>query len=217
MERGKERTRYADEDQAARLLERCEPGTPLRALPEYEQDVMIARLLLRLWRVPPAQHLFRPLSALLRHWSRETLAQMEQWPEQGPDKALVQEGLRLFSELPTTAPTEALLATDLHPGNVLRAEREPWLGLRPPAFCWRSRLRRNPVPVQLQDAATLGRRWNNSELCGPAWGRSRTRSAVDFCPSSRRTARRLAQSRLHDSCACRRSVSLPFSSIQAIC
>lgn len=124
----------ADEDQGAMLLERCEPGTPLRALPEDEQDVMIARLLRRLWRLPPAQHLFRPLSALMLHWSRETLAQMKQWPEQGPDPGLVEEGLRLFSELPTTAPTEVLLATVLHAGNVLRAEREPWLVIDPKPF-----------------------------------------------------------------------------------
>lgn len=124
----------ADEDQGAMLLERCEPGTPLRALPEAEQDVMIAPLLRRLWRLPPAQHPFRPLSALMRHWSRETLAQMKQRPEQGPDPGLVEEGLRLFSELPTTAPTEVLLATDLHAGNVLRAEREPWLVIDPKPF-----------------------------------------------------------------------------------
>lgn len=124
----------ADEDRGAMLLERCEPGTPLRALSEREQDVVIARLLRRLWRVPPAQHLFRHLSALMRHWSRETLAQMEQWDEQVPDSGLVREGLRLFSELPTTAPTEVLLATDLHAGNVLRAEREPWLVIDPKPF-----------------------------------------------------------------------------------
>ena len=124
----------ADEDRGAMLLERCEPGTPLRALPECEQDVMIARLLPRLWRVPPARHLFRFLSALMEHWSRETLAQMEKWSEHGPDPGLVREGLRLFSELPTTAPKEVLLATDLHAGNVLRAEREPWLVIDPKPF-----------------------------------------------------------------------------------
>ena len=34
------------------LLERCEPGTLLRALPEPEQDVVLAGLLRRLWRAP---------------------------------------------------------------------------------------------------------------------------------------------------------------------
>jgi streptomycin 6-kinase len=120
----------ADDDPGAMLLERCEPGTSLRALPEREQDVVIARLLRRLWRVPPAKHSFRPLSALAQHWSQETLAHVEQWPDPG----LVREGLRLFSELPRTAPTEAVLATDLHAGNVLRAEREPWLIIDPKPF-----------------------------------------------------------------------------------
>jgi streptomycin 6-kinase len=42
-----------DEELGAMLLERCEPGTPLRTLPESEQDVVIARLLRCLWRTPP--------------------------------------------------------------------------------------------------------------------------------------------------------------------
>jgi hypothetical protein len=38
----------ADDDLGAMLLERCEPGTTLRALPEPEQDLVIAGLLRRL-------------------------------------------------------------------------------------------------------------------------------------------------------------------------
>ena len=124
----------AGEDLGAMLLERCEPGTSLRALPEREQDVVIASLLRRLWRVPSAQHSFRPLSALTQHWSRETLAQIEPLPEPWPDRGLVREGLRLFWELPRTAPAEVLLATDLHAGNVLQAQREPWLVIDPKPF-----------------------------------------------------------------------------------
>src|ERR1022692_2405026 len=44
----------ADDELGAMLLERCEPGTKLRALPEPEQDLVIAGLLRRLWRSPPA-------------------------------------------------------------------------------------------------------------------------------------------------------------------
>jgi streptomycin 6-kinase len=120
----------ADDELSAMLLERCEPGTPLRVLPESEQDLVIARLLRRIWRSPPVGHSFRPLSALTAHWTNETLADIEQWPDPG----LVHEGLRLFRELPRTAPTEMLLATDLHAGNVLRAEREPWLVIDPKPF-----------------------------------------------------------------------------------
>lgn len=54
----------ADQDLNAMLLERCEPGTVLRILPEPEQDVVIAELLRRLWRSPSPPHPFRPLSAM---------------------------------------------------------------------------------------------------------------------------------------------------------
>jgi streptomycin 6-kinase len=92
--------------------------------------VVISGLLRRLWRVPSAQHSFRPLSALAEYWSDETLAHIKQWPDTG----LVREGLRLLTELPRTAPTEFVLATDLHAGNVLRAERQPWLVIDPKPF-----------------------------------------------------------------------------------
>ena len=120
----------ADADLGAMLLERCEPGTVLRQVPEHEQDRVISGLLHRLWREPTKPHPFRPLSALTAYWSEETLAQAEHWPDRG----LVREGLRLFEELPRSAPTQALLATDLHAGNVLRAEREPWLVIDPKPF-----------------------------------------------------------------------------------
>jgi streptomycin 6-kinase len=120
----------ADEELGAMLLERCHPGTPLRALPETAQDLVIAGLLRRLWRVPAAPHPFRPLAALMKHWTEETLADTERWPDPG----LVRAGLRLFRELPRTAPVEVLLTTDLHAGNVLQAEREPWLVIDPKPF-----------------------------------------------------------------------------------
>jgi streptomycin 6-kinase len=120
----------ADEELGAMLLEHCLPGTALRVLPEPEQDLVIARLLRRLWRLPPAQHIFRPLSALTAYWSGETISRVEQWPDPG----LVREGLRLFKELPGTAPAEVMLATDLHAGNVLRSERQQWLVIDPKPF-----------------------------------------------------------------------------------
>ncbi len=119
-----------DEDYGAMLLERCLPGTALRAEPEAGQDAVIARLLRGLWRLPSAPHPFRPLSAMLKYWSDMTLADVEQWPDAG----LVREGLRLFHELPRTAPADVLLATDLHSGNVLRSKRKPWLVIDPKPF-----------------------------------------------------------------------------------
>ncbi len=120
----------ADDDLGAMLLERCEPGTALRTLPEPEQDVVIARLLRRLWRPPAVPHPFRPLSAMIAYWSEETRTQVEHWRDEG----LVREGLRLFEELSRSTLEHVLLATDLHAGNVLRARREPWLVIDPKPF-----------------------------------------------------------------------------------
>ncbi len=124
--------RLLDSDDAlgAMLLERCEPGTSLRELREMDQDVVIAGLLRRLWRVPRAPHPFRPLATLMEHWRRETKAAEKLWADAG----LVREGLELFRKLPASAPTSVLLATDLHAGNVLRAQREPWLAIDPKPF-----------------------------------------------------------------------------------
>jgi streptomycin 6-kinase len=120
----------ADEDLNAMLLERCVPGTSLRALPESEQDVVIAGLLRRLWRQPSSPHSFRPLSVMLEHWAAETLASAPRWVDEG----LVREGLRLFESLSRPTEDDVLLPTDLHAGNVLRAERETWLAIDPKPF-----------------------------------------------------------------------------------
>jgi streptomycin 6-kinase len=120
----------ADDDRGALLLELCEPGTPLRGVSPLEQDRVIARLLRRVWRPPVVPHAFRPLSVMTAQWTDETLAAAERWQDTG----LVREGLRLLHELPHSATEDVLLATDLHAGNVLRAEREPWLVIDPKPF-----------------------------------------------------------------------------------
>lgn len=86
----------ADDDLCAMLLERCQPGTCLRDLPEAEQDNVIASLLRRLWRRPSPSHQFRPLTIMTRSWISETLVQSRRWL----DPALVSEGLGLFRTLP---------------------------------------------------------------------------------------------------------------------
>ena len=120
----------ADENLGAMLLERCEPGTALRSLPEAEQDIVIAALLRRLWRTPPMPHQFRHLSQLMAYWADETFADADEWPDAG----LTREGLSLFTELSRSTPADVLLATDLHAGNVLRAQRETWLVIDPKPF-----------------------------------------------------------------------------------
>jgi streptomycin 6-kinase len=120
----------ADDDLGAMLLERCTPGTSLRSVSEPEQDQVIAGLLRRLWRVPPAPNVFRPLSLMTAHWCEETRADSARWR----DAALVEDGLRVFEELCAGGDDGVLLATDLHAGNVLRAQHEPWLVIDPKPF-----------------------------------------------------------------------------------
>ena len=120
----------AEESLGALLLERCEPGTTLRTLPEPEQDVVIASLLRRLWRPAPSSHPFRSLSEMLRRWREEIIARQEAWP----DPVWTREALQLFEELSRPTPTDVLLVTDLHAGNVLRARREAWLAIDPKPF-----------------------------------------------------------------------------------
>lgn len=111
-----------DPESGAYIMERCEPGTPLRTLPEPEQDEVLACVLERLWQRPTGA-VFRPLSTMLQLWGDETRADHARWPDPG----LVREGLALFDALSRPAPDDVLLATDLHAGNILAAQREPWL------------------------------------------------------------------------------------------
>ncbi|MBA2626902.1 MAG: kinase [Gemmatimonadales bacterium] len=120
----------SDSDLDALLIERCEPGTSLRMLAEPEQDVVLAGLFRRLWRRPPANHAFRPLSVMVAAWMHETAAASAQWLDAG----LVRAGLQAFETLNDDSPDDVLLATDLHAGNVLRAHREPWLVIDPKPF-----------------------------------------------------------------------------------
>jgi streptomycin 6-kinase len=123
----------ADLESGALLLERCLPGTTLHSEPEPKQDEIVANLLQRIWsRTSSASALrdFRPLSLLIELWSSETVAQKHLWP----DAELVTEGLRVWKELTTPASTDVLLATDLHAGNILRSQREPWLVIDPKPF-----------------------------------------------------------------------------------
>ena len=114
------------------LLERCRPGTQLRAWPAEEHDLVIAGLLRRLWMKPPPGHGFRPLSVMCDYWA-------SRYQERSPAERscltapLAQEGIRLLRELPRSGDA-VLLHTDLHAGNVLAAEREAWLAIDPKPY-----------------------------------------------------------------------------------
>lgn len=103
------------------LLERL--GGSLEDAPQDEQDVVVAGLLRRLWREPVGE--FRPLSEMCDQWAAGADPPL--------DPGIARAGLELWHELGRTGP-QVLLATDLHSGNVLRGEREPWLVIDPKPY-----------------------------------------------------------------------------------
>jgi streptomycin 6-kinase len=123
------------EDTSALLLERCEPGVQLKcSLPEPEQDVVLAALLRRLWEHrPPDGHGFATLHSMCDDWAdifeRELATE-----SRGLDPGPAREAITLLRELPRSTDRAVLLSTDLHAGNVLAAEREPWLAIDPKPF-----------------------------------------------------------------------------------
>jgi len=81
----------------------------------------------------PGNHPFRPLSVMADDWVVRAQARLAADPGR-LDTGLARDGLDLFRELSRTGPTEVLLFTDLHAGNVLSGERRPWLLIDPKPY-----------------------------------------------------------------------------------
>src|SRR5690606_36854549 len=111
---------------SALLLERCDPGTPLKyVLPEPEQDEVIDSLLRRLHAMP-VHGAFRSLRTMCEQWARDLETRLTHRPGDY-DRALVQAALDILRTYDASVPQSALLCTDLHAEHVLAAQREPWL------------------------------------------------------------------------------------------
>lgn len=119
---------------SALLLERCRPGTTLDvSLPEPEQDVVVANLLRQLWSASPDEFPFRSLQAMCDAWADQFWERLSADPGV-LDPGLARAGMELFTSLPGTADRGVLLCTDLHAGNVLAAQRQPWLVIDPKPY-----------------------------------------------------------------------------------
>ena len=69
------------------------------------------------------------------------------------EPGIVAAGIGLLRELPTTADRNTVLCTDLHAGNVLSAQREPWLVIDPKPYVGDPAC--DPVQYMLDAAARL--------------------------------------------------------------
>jgi streptomycin 6-kinase len=123
------------EDTTALLLERCVPGHTLgSAAHEPEQDVVVARMLRRLWEHEPPTTPFASLNEMCDDWATSFELGLDLGPDHAVDPGLAREALATFRELPDTADRTVLLCRDLHAGNILAAQREPWLVIDPKPF-----------------------------------------------------------------------------------
>ncbi len=138
----------ADENVAAMLLERLEPGVSLWTMADDDKATrIIATLLQRLWRPVTEPHPFRTLES----WAQALVNyQGSDIPKTHVDKA---KGL-LQELLPTNTPV--LLHGDLHHDNILSATREPYLAIDPKGIVGNKVYDVTPALFN-PDAPTLGK------------------------------------------------------------
>jgi streptomycin 6-kinase len=120
----------ADPEQGVLLLERLIPGTPLSQVADDDQVTQVAATVMRqLWKPVTAPHPFvtvakwaKGLQKLRAHFGGGY----------GPfPPALVDKAEGLFAELLSAENEQVLLHGDLHPQNILKSERQPWLAIDP--------------------------------------------------------------------------------------
>jgi streptomycin 6-kinase len=116
-----------DDARRAYLCERCRPGTPLWEL-EVDPHTVVASLLPRLMLDLEEPHPFRHLADEADRWAHEVPRRFELAgrPFEGE---LVDLAVDVYRSAERR--TSSLVNQDLHGGNVLRAEREPWLVIDP--------------------------------------------------------------------------------------
>jgi streptomycin 6-kinase len=180
--RGAVRLLARDAERNAMLLERCEPGTALSEIADESALLRAAAgVIEELWRPVPAGNPFRPIAVDAARWV-ELLPQ--RWERLGRPfgRELLDDAVIAFRELPPTQGELVVCHQDLHPGNVLRAERAPWLAIDPkPVLAEREfsavgllrregdlRLRLDFLAVELGLDRERMRRWALAHLL--AWG-----------------------------------------------
>jgi streptomycin 6-kinase len=120
-----------DRTRHALLVERCRPGTQLWAVEDDEAATQVAAgALRRIWRPPPQAHDFRALASEAERWAVELTTT---WRRLGKpfEKTLLDEAVAACRELGSAQGEAVVLHQDFHGGNVLQAEREPWLAIDP--------------------------------------------------------------------------------------
>jgi streptomycin 6-kinase len=128
--RGSVRLLAHDAGRRALLLERCSPGTPLGNVYDEGAIAVAAAMMERLWQTPSEDVAWRRLAFEAERWL-EVLPR--RWLRHGRpfEKRLLDAGLDAMRGLGPAQADLVLCHQDLHGGNILRSEREPWLAIDP--------------------------------------------------------------------------------------
>jgi streptomycin 6-kinase len=116
------------EDRRALLLERAEPGTPLKELELDAALEVFVDLLPRLWK--PAGSPFRPLADEAGWWAGTLVDDFER-AGRPFERPLLDAALEAIETLGPAQGEQVLVNQDMHADNVVRAQREPWLLIDP--------------------------------------------------------------------------------------
>lgn len=116
-----------DDERRALLVERCVPGTRLWDA-GVDEIVVVAGLMPRLQVEMGPDHPFARLADEAERWAEEV---PRRYSEAGApfERGLLDAALDIYRSVDRTA--SALVNQDLHGGNILRAQREPWLVIDP--------------------------------------------------------------------------------------
>jgi streptomycin 6-kinase len=129
--RGAVRLLAHDAPRRALLIERCLPGTELWSVEDDAEATRIgAEVLGRLWRKAPGEHGYRLLADESARWARELPASWDALTRPF-ERQLLDEAVAACIELGADQGEQVVLHQDFHGGNVLEAEREPWLAIDP--------------------------------------------------------------------------------------
>ena len=117
-----------DERESVLLLERCVPGTSLYHRPDAAAIEIAGSIMRRLWKPPHAA----VNCSTLAGWGEGFTRLRQHFDGPGPfPPALLERAEQRFTALRTSDDDYVLLHGDLHHGNILAAEREPWLAIDP--------------------------------------------------------------------------------------
>ena len=150
----------ADAQRGALLLERLEPGSSLDTHRDRDAAIGIAcSLLRRLWVPAPVGHRFHRVTEIAQGWADSFLGK---YSNAGSPFAepLLRRAIEVCQHLASAAETGTMANRDFHLGNILAAQREPWLVIDPkplvgdPAFD-AGHLIRSLLPEQITKADVI--------------------------------------------------------------